>query len=304
MKSTIIRTVSAVVVCAVMLAVMSGYARDTWTYQLTQTVATQTEKVTLKPLSHEPWNKLKEKYPDTVGYLKVPGTDINEVVVQSKKDNDYYLRRGPDQKYRYSGSYFMDYRNVADLSQNITIYGHNLNDPSRYFGQLLRYKELDFYKKNPIIYFDTENTVGRWKIVAMFLTNINTRDGVRYDWYRKTNFASQEEFLYQFIERSRRRSYIDCPVDVVENDRILTLYVCDYALNRSGDKKSQARFIVIARQLREGEDETVDVSKATVNKDVLMPEGYYDLYGGTRPTFPDEPLLSDPTTVATTTKKK
>ena len=292
----IAKSFGMILICIAMLFTMSGYVRDTWSQaELSETVTTaqpSTEQQT--GIDHEPWDMLISKYKDTVGYLKVPGTTIDEVLVQYT-DNDYYLRKSPvgdADEYYHQGCYFADYRCAIDLCQNTIIYGHNLADESIRFGQLEKYRRLDFYKQNPVIYFDTPGCVGKWKIVAVFMTNADEADGVKF-YYRDRTYQTQETFL-KFIERCRRRSYIDCPVDVRENDRILTLSTCDYELNSPGNySTSKGRFAVIARMVREGEDETVDVSQAKLNENPLLPEGWYKRYGGEMPYYDDEPMLSD-----------
>lgn len=291
MKSAAIRSIAIVVICAAMLVVMDGYVYDTWTKEPASSApVTEAQTVEEKGIDHAPWSELKTKYKDVVGFLQIGGTNINDVVVQGK-DNDFYLRRAADgsDKYVHEGCYFADYRCFMGWCQNTIIYGHNLWDETRKFGQLEKYRNLDFYKQNPVIYFDTPNAVGKWKIVAVFMTNSEKEDGVKF-YYRDREYQTQEQFLY-FIERCRRRSLIDCPVDVKENDRILTLSTCDYELNSGGH--AQGRFVVIARKVRPGEDESVDVASAKLNDNPLMPEGYYKKYGGTMPKYDDEPLLAD-----------
>ena len=98
-----------------------------------------------------------DKYPDVkdlVAYLSIPNTDIDDAVVQAS-NNDYYLRRDKYGSYDYDGCYFADYEcDMANLSQNTIVYGHNLRDESRLFGQLNRFRKLDFYKQTPVLTFD------------------------------------------------------------------------------------------------------------------------------------------------------
>ena len=46
------------------------------------------------------------------------------------------------------------------------------------------------------------------------------------------------------------------------------------------------RTVIAARKVREGEDTTVDTSKATWNQTVLYPDGWYIAKGGTKPQHP------------------
>ena len=119
-------------------------------------------------------NEVREKFTDVealVGYLNVPNTTIDDAVVQAK-DNNYFLRKDKYGKYSYSGSYFADYKcDMNNLSKSTIIYGHNLMDETRYFGQLMKYKSLDFYKSTPVITFDIKQKACRWKVFSVFYAN-------------------------------------------------------------------------------------------------------------------------------------
>ena len=226
------------------------------------------------------WLKKYADVKDLVAYIKVPNTDIDDPVVQSK-DNNYYLRKNIYGEYSFSGCYFVDYEcDMANLSQNTIIYGHNLRDKSRLFGQLTRYKKLDFYKKSPVISFDTKTQEHKWKVFSVFLTNNKKEDGEKF-YYLDPNFKTQADFL-KFATEITRRSIINTPVDVLENDKILLLSTCDYTVDNDW------RLVIAARMVRGGEDETVDVSKAEMNPSPQYPYGWYRRFGGQKPTFADQ----------------
>lgn len=65
------------------------------------------------------FEQLRAKYPDVIGWLYCKGTPINYPVMQSY-DNNYYLRRLPDEIYNIAGSFFADYR-CAEIGEQITI---------------------------------------------------------------------------------------------------------------------------------------------------------------------------------------
>ena len=79
-----------------------------------------------------------------------------------------------------------------------------------------------------------------------------------------------------FVYNSRVRSFFDIPVTCNEDDPIITLSTCCYEFY-------QWRCVIVARKVRPGEDENVDVSLATRNSAPLSPDVYYQRYGGTRP---------------------
>ena len=86
----------------------------------------------------------------------------------------------------------------------------------------------------------------------------------------------------KYYEELQQRSYIHTGVDVQPSDKIITLSTCTYFFDRNGSLEN-ARFVVVARLVREGESETVDTSLATLNDNVRYPQLYYDVFGGTNP---------------------
>lgn len=50
---------------------------------------------------------LKEQYPDVVGWLEVPGTNINYPVMQGT-DNNYYVKHDYKREYSFNGAIFLD----------------------------------------------------------------------------------------------------------------------------------------------------------------------------------------------------
>ena len=72
----------------------------------------------------------------------------------------------------------------------------------------------------------------------------------------------------KWISRCRDRSLINTPVDVLPQDEVLTLSTCCYDFE-------EARLVIVARLVRDGEDETVDTELANINEDVLYSGEYY-----------------------------
>lgn len=104
-------------------------------------------------------------YAGQVGWLTVPGTGIDNAVMQAE-DNDYYLRRDETGTDDIWGCYFMDYECSVN-SRNLIVYGHSLEDnpDAARFSQLKRFLEEDFAQKNKTIrlYYD-----GAWREYEVF----------------------------------------------------------------------------------------------------------------------------------------
>ena len=72
--------------------------------------------------------KAAEVNREIVGWLQVPGTDINQPVVQTT-NNTKYMRLNYEGRYSFQGCYWVDYEctvgNRETESRNTIIYGHN-----------------------------------------------------------------------------------------------------------------------------------------------------------------------------------
>lgn len=222
---------------------------------------------------------------DVKGWVTVPDTHINYAVVQSSADtatDQYYLRRNVYGQYDRHGIPFLDYRcSLAPLGQNTIVYGHNMMDDLM-FHDLVSYNTfndnggLDFYRKSPIVTFNTIYGNAKWKIFAVFIANTDPKDGPVFNYLVPT-FSTQTDFN-NYITQVRRRSLINTSVDVRPGDFILTLTTCTYEF-------TDARFVVEARMIRPGESDSV--GSAEENPSPLMPNIWYQKFGGTAPVFHD-----------------
>ena len=179
---------------------------------------------------------------DTVGWLNVPGTTIDEVVVQAP-DNDYYLRRNNMKQSDFNGCYYADYRTKLgarkDLSKNVVIYGHSMDDnpDGARFSQLKKYLDIEYCKQNPYLYFSTPETDMVWQIFAVYYTDINF-------YYIEPN--PDTATFTNMISEMKQRSQFIFDVDVTAADTILTLSPCTY---KETTNRSNYRYVVQAKLL-------------------------------------------------------
>lgn len=228
----------------------------------------------------EKFKPLYAQNTDFVGWLQVPGTSIDTPIYQTD-NNSYYLKHDNYDTYTKYGIPFLDMENTIDsLSRNTVIYGHNF-DNKLIFDELHNYQDLDFYKENPVIEFDTLYKDYKWKVIAAFHTNGDTGGDNGYLFYYVAAEMGDNSFM-EFYDELEQRSYIHTGVDVQPTDKVLTLSTCTYFFDRNGSLQN-ARFAVVARLVRDGESEEVDTSLATENENVRYPQLYYDVFGGTNP---------------------
>jgi len=147
------------------------------------------------------FNELKKKNKDTVGWIKVEGTNINYPVVQTT-NNDYYLNHSYDKTNNKAGWVFADYRNNIDtFDKNTVIYAHGRVDTTM-FGSLKNILKSSWYnnKNNHVIKFSTvkENTL--WQVFSVYIVPAES-------YYITTKFSSEEEFT-KFINTLKERSKV------------------------------------------------------------------------------------------------
>ena len=236
--------------------------------------------VVVKPRHN--WDDIKKINDEIVGWIKMDDTQyLDYPVLQSKDDTiDYQKYLYADYKGNYSGygSLFIDFRSDKGTdSKNIIIHGHHMND-GRMFAELMGYGtysgNLDYYKKHPVIHFDTPEGDADWKVISVYKTSTLESHGEYFD-YLTGSFTSDAEFM-NYVYLIKERSLIDTPVDINEDDQLLTLSTCSYEF-------SEFRTVVVARKVRDGEKSTVDLEKAALNPDPLWPDVYYNTYGGQKP---------------------
>lgn len=227
------------------------------------------------------WDALKKVNKEIVAWIKIKDTKIDYPVLEHKGDDkyaQYYLNRTYKKDYSEYGSVFVDYRSKKSVeSKNVILHGHNMRDGSM-FHSLVNYGDLkgnlNYYKKHPVIEFNTPAGDQKYKIIAVIKTSTLYDHGMFFN-YMQGSFLSDAEFM-NFVYNLRVRSLINCPVMVNEDDQLLTLSTCSYEF-------TNWRTVIVARKLRDGEKADVDTALATLNSKPLFPEVYYQRYGGTRP---------------------
>ena len=168
------------------------------------------------------FEELKKINSDTVGYLKVPSTNVDFVVVKGN-DNSFYLKHDFNKEENILGWIFMNYKNKADGSdKNTVIFGHNTPN-GLMFGSLANLLEEEHFKdennlieNNLIIDFYTDKERKKYKIFSVYIVEPE-------DYYIKTDF--EEDEFERFKEKLKERSIHKFDTDI-KNKKILTLSTC------------------------------------------------------------------------------
>lgn len=192
---------------------------------------------------------------DTVGWINLPNTDINNAIMQCPTDSydtQYYLRRNEKKEDDIYGCYFADFESPVGgrdvLEPNTVIYGHSTpgDDPDgKRFSQLFRFTDAEFAKSTPYVYITTTQERLTFEIFAAF--------------YTKTDFIYNlvqisNEQMREITKTAESLSLYDYSSEVTAEDKILTLSTCSENFSPNGD----GRFVIMAKLLPEGAQENTE----------------------------------------------
>lgn len=260
-------SILALLLCVSMLAAGCGKEIDQTANTVTTTTEEETEvetvEETTEPEMTECAKELLAQNPDTVGYITVEGTEVDNPVVQTT-DNDYYLSVGFDGQEFRAGTVFMDYTDVfgADTdtwSENIVLYGHNMADNTM-FGSLRKYRQdPSYYKDYPFITFSSNYADYTYVMVGLVITSGDA--DADFPYWRMEELDDKEAFD-GYMLAVEEKNMIDNPIDVQYGDSLLTLSTC-YS------DEDNSRFIIVSRRLREGEttDELLELIQGDSEED-------------------------------------
>ena len=305
-KGTIIRKIVTIlcivvaIVCAVVVTI--EFTRRSDDAQLIEDLA---EKIELNAsgsfsIDEQKVDEIKKEEPEIldkfidlyaenneiVGWITVGGGEqlISYPVMMNEDDTEYYLYRNFYKEDSISGSIFCDNHILPFTdANNLLIYGHNMSS-GEYFAKLTYYNPysthkssfLQHYKNYPTLQFDTLWEESTYKIFGGMFINVEDVDGYVYPYHRKRQFKNELEFM-DFMGNIMDRSVFYTDVDVEYGDQIISLSTCYYYPT---GYDVDARFVLLARKVREGEDPSVDVDKVVINSDPLFFDAYYRVMGG------------------------
>lgn len=174
------------------------------------------------------YKEIYEMNNDTVGWIKMEGTQMDYPVMQTTDDPNFYLYRNFDKTDSARGSvYAWSAADVNEPSDNITLFGHNMADGSM-FACLNAYTNKAAWDNNSLIFFDTLNEYHTYKIFAVFKTSANVGQGFSYHQF--VDAANEEEFN-EFVATCKKLAFYDTGITPVYGDKLICLSTCEYTLD-------------------------------------------------------------------------
>lgn len=157
---------------------------------------------------------------DTVGWITVPGTNIDYPVVKTD-NNIFYLDHNFEKQRDYNGWVFMNfYNNPRNLNKNTVLFAHNRYYSGVMFGTLSNLTKEKWYSqaKNISIFYNSLYDEMEWEVFSIYQVKVT-------DDYLQIDFNSNEEWL-DFISVLKERSIFNSDVEITKDDKILTLSTC------------------------------------------------------------------------------
>lgn len=219
----------------------------------TETTEAPTEPSTEDTVPTEPgmledMAAIYQENPDVAGWITIGDTKLDYPVMFTPDDEDKYLYLDFDEKDDAAGLPYLDADCSLDPeSDNLIIYGHNMND-GRGFHTIMEYEKEEFWKEHPTFTYKTLYEERTYEVVAAFRDRVyyNYEDNFRF--YRFVNIETEEEWdagIAYFKEM--------CPYDTgitpEYGDHLITLVTCAY-------HHQYGRFVVVARLVTDDAEPT------------------------------------------------
>ena len=168
-----------------------------------------------------------EKNQDTVGWIKIEGTKLDNPVMQTPDDPNYYLKRDFNRNSSDWGTvYAWAAADLNEPSDNITLFGHNMKDGSM-FAPLHAYIKQSAWEENPLIFFNTLNEYHTYKIFAVFKVSANIGS---FAYHQFVDADNQQDFD-EFVSTCKALSFYDTGITPQYGDKLICLSTCEYTLD-------------------------------------------------------------------------
>ena len=176
---------------------------------------------------------------DMVGWIRIPGTNVDYPVVQSPNNPDFYLNHNFNKDYTSRGAIYVEEDcDVNKPSDNITIYGHNMKDETMFYI-LRNYQYKEFWEEHKTIQFDTLTERHTYEVIAVFLTSGYLDEGFSYHLFVD---ASSPEQFDRFVRTVKNLDYFDTGVSAEYGDKLICLSTCEYSIDNG-------RLVVVAKRI-------------------------------------------------------
>ena len=227
--SNILSTILLIVGIALLIAAAIMFAKTQVDYYAQDVINQELASYTTVPEKKDEapvvdWAGLKAVNSQVVGWIQIPGSQINYPVYQTT-DNEYYLHTNAKGEWSIGGQIFMDYENNPNglIDQQTILYGHHMRNGSmfQFIGAL---NDQSTFNKVETIWYVTPTQA--YELEPVFTYHTDEDD----DEVRQFNFTSVDEFRSYLKDRLSRAvsSRSDASEVISRAEHVLTLFTCNY----------------------------------------------------------------------------
>ena len=184
------------------------------------------------PIQKRNLTPLFEENGDCIGWICIPGTEVDYPVMHTPDEPQRYLRQNFYGEYSISGVPFLDGRCSLE-SSNLILFGHNMKNGTM-FSAVTGYADEEYAKEHPTVEFETEFGCKTYTVFAV--VSVKSTD----EWYSFIDAPDKEHFDEAVSDICERARYTTGAVPEY-GKQLLTLSTC------YGESKSD-RLIVIATE--------------------------------------------------------
>ena len=192
---------------------------------------------------HAFMDALLEENADVVGWLTIPGTNIDYPVMQTPTDEDYYLYRdfyGNDDD---NGCLLVSTGcDISKDSTNWIIHGHNKKSGAM-FGGLSKYRKKKYLREHDRMILETLDGKRTYEIIAVFESEVFHENDRVFKYYQYYDIPDRETFD-DFYRNIMDLSLYDTGVTAEYGNRFLTLSTCSY-------HTENGRLVIVGKEVPE-----------------------------------------------------
>lgn len=219
----------------VAVAIIGLYATFAFKSGINETTSSSTSQTTSSSevtytVSEEEKQYLAERFgaltavnPETVGYVYIPGTQLDEPIVQTSDNVTYLDKTFEGNNEPLMGTVFMDMDNNKDFTDSLTwLFGHARGSSvpdHRMFNDINFYDSQTFFDEHPYVVVETPERKRYYEAMFMIIVPETTA-------FYRTSFDSKEEFKQQLIDVEKDAVTRNQNIIINENDNYLVLSTC------------------------------------------------------------------------------
>lgn len=162
---------------------------------------------------------LQEMNPDIIGWIYIPGTQVNYPILQHPVEDSYYLSHTPENKSSKLGAIYMHHDTDPGFGDMHTIlFGHNMKS-GQMFGDLSNYADKEFAEKYPDVWILLPEEELHCIVYSAYICPI---DDLTYT----IGYMPGEESYAAFIRHTLTSSCISGKKSLTDMDQVITLSTC------------------------------------------------------------------------------